>query len=300
MGLSMATAGMWVERWERQQRRYALDREERFAVIADATEHLCADRDRPLLLDLGCGPGSLSVRLARRLPEAEIVAVDMDPVLLELGRTHHADAARYVDAVIGEDGWTDALQLERNVDVAVTTTALHYLPAEVLLRTYRALATLLRPGGALVNGDHFPPDGAPCSDLTAHVGLRRAERTVAHGPEDEDWGRGGGPLPPTRSWPICSSSARRGIRPPVTATSTSRWSVTPNCSVGRGSPMSRRCGRSGTAAYWWLRRTDAHPGARLVGDGHRAMLMRISSRSSPGARRSTPGHRPTSVHPAFR
>ncbi|MEU6018714.1 class I SAM-dependent methyltransferase [Streptomyces sp. NPDC047515] len=188
MGLSMAAAGMWVERWERQQRRYALDREERFAVIADATEHLCADRDRPLLLDLGCGPGSLSARLARRLPDAEIVAVDMDPVLLELGRTHHADAARYVDAVIGEDGWTDALQLERSVDVAVTTTALHYLPADVLLRTYRALATLLRPGGALVNGDHFPPDGAPCSDLTAHVGLRRAERTVAHGPEDEDWG----------------------------------------------------------------------------------------------------------------
>ncbi|MFF2523487.1 class I SAM-dependent methyltransferase [Streptomyces liangshanensis] len=188
MGLSMATAGMWVERWERQQRHYALDREERFAVIADATEHLCADRDRPLLLDLGCGPGSLSARLARRLPDAEIVAVDLDPVLLELGRTHHSDAARYVDAVIGEDGWTDALRLDRQVDVAVTTTALHYLPADVLSRTYRALAAVLRPGGALVNGDHFPPDGAACSDLTAHVGLRRAERSGGHGPEDEDWG----------------------------------------------------------------------------------------------------------------
>ncbi|MEV7434946.1 class I SAM-dependent methyltransferase [Streptomyces griseoviridis] len=188
MGLSMATAGMWVERWERQQQLYALDREERFAVIADATEHLCVDRDRPLLLDLGCGPGSLSARLARRLPDAEIVAVDMDPVLLELGRTQHADAARYVDAVIGEEGWTDALQLDRNVDVAVTTTALHYLPANVLIRTYTALAALLRPGGALVNGDHFPPDGSPCSELTAHVGLRRAERTGAHGPVDEDWG----------------------------------------------------------------------------------------------------------------
>ncbi|MEU3984485.1 class I SAM-dependent methyltransferase [Streptomyces sp. NPDC026672] len=186
MGVSMDTARMWVERWERQQQHYAVEREERFAVITDVAEHLCAERDRPLLLDLGCGPGSLSARLARRLPRAEIVAVDMDPVLLELGRTHHADAARYVDAVIGEDGWTDALALDRGLDVAVSTTALHYLAAPALLRTYRGLARLLRPGGALVNGDHFPPDGQPCSDLTAHVGRCRTERAGGHSHEDWD------------------------------------------------------------------------------------------------------------------
>jgi SAM-dependent methyltransferase len=111
----------------------------------------------------------------------------MDPVLLELGRTHHGDAARYVDAVIGEDGWTDALELDHGVDVAVTTTALHYLPAPVLARTYRDLAALLRPGGALVNGDHFPPEEPSCADLTAHVGRLRAERSGAHGREDDDW-----------------------------------------------------------------------------------------------------------------
>lgn len=35
MGLSMAVAEWWVERWERQQRRYAIDREERFTVIGE-------------------------------------------------------------------------------------------------------------------------------------------------------------------------------------------------------------------------------------------------------------------------
>jgi hypothetical protein len=73
------------------------------------------------------------------------------------------------------------------VDVAVSTTALHYLPAPVLASTYRALAALLRPGCALVNGDHFPPEESPCADLTAHVGRRRVERTGAPGHEDEDW-----------------------------------------------------------------------------------------------------------------
>ncbi|MFF8828584.1 class I SAM-dependent methyltransferase [Streptomyces sp. NPDC015131] len=186
MGVSMAAARTWVERWEQQQQRYAVDREERFTVISDVVEHICAGRPRPLLLDLGCGPGSLSARLARRLPDAEIVAVDMDPVLLELGRTHHGDAARYVDAVIGEDGWTGALGLDRGLDAAVSTTALHYLPAPVLLETYRAIAVLLRPGGALVNGDHFPATEGPCSHLTAHVGRRRAERSGGHGHEDWD------------------------------------------------------------------------------------------------------------------
>ncbi|NYV76228.1 trans-aconitate 2-methyltransferase, partial [Streptomyces sp. UH6] len=134
MGVSMSTARRWVERWELQQQRYAVDRETRFTVITDVVEEVvvqdvvrdaagdraenaagdpahgvaqdaaqdaAGEHGRPLLLDLGCGPGSLAARLAARLPHAEIVAVDMDPLLLELGRTHRPDAARYVDAVIG-------------------------------------------------------------------------------------------------------------------------------------------------------------------------------------------------------
>ncbi len=184
MGISMAVAGTWVERWERQQQRYAVDREERFTVIMDVVEYVTAGRPRPLLLDLGCGPGSLAARLVGRLPDAEIVAADMDPLLLELGRTHHPDAARYVDTVIGADGWTDALGLQRPLDAAVSTTALHYLSEPVLLDTYRRLAELLRPGGVLVNGDHFPPGDASCAAITAHVGRCRAERTGGHAHED--------------------------------------------------------------------------------------------------------------------
>ncbi|MGW5349778.1 class I SAM-dependent methyltransferase [Streptomyces sp. NPDC004031] len=184
MGVSTAAARTWVERWERQQQHYAVDREERFTVIADVVEHVVADVAAPLLLDLGCGPGSLAARLSARLPGAEIVGVDMDPVLLELGRAHHARAARYVDAVIGEPGWTDALDLARPLDAAVSTTALHYLPAPALLHTYRQLAGLLRAGGVVVNGDHFPPRSASCSRLTAHVGRRRAERSGSRTAED--------------------------------------------------------------------------------------------------------------------
>ncbi|WP_055716513.1 class I SAM-dependent methyltransferase [Streptomyces torulosus] len=185
MGVSMETAEVWIDRWERQQQHYAVAREERFTVIADVVEHVTTDRTRPLLLDLGCGPGSMAARLAARLPTAEIVAVDMDPLLLELGRTHHANAARFVDAVVGEARWPDTLGLDRPLDAVVSTTALHYLSERTLLGTYRSLFTLLRPGGALVNGDHFALDDRRCSDLTAVVGRRCAERSRTR--EHEDW-----------------------------------------------------------------------------------------------------------------
>ncbi len=185
MGLSMATAALWVERWERQQQRYAVDREERFTVISDIVEHVTADQPKPLVVDLGCGPGSLAGRLAERLPHADVVAVDRDPLLLELGRTHHATVARFVAATIGADGWLQALELDRPPDAVVSATALHCLPPRVLACVYEQLAALLRPRGVLVNSDQFGPGGDPASRIAAEVGRRRAERQRLH--DREDW-----------------------------------------------------------------------------------------------------------------
>ncbi|MFC5723900.1 class I SAM-dependent methyltransferase [Streptomyces gamaensis] len=185
MALSAATAARWVERWECQQQRYAVDREERFTVIADVVEYVTAGRTSPLIVDLGCGPGSLVARLAGRLPDAELLAVDADPLLLELGRTHYAHAARYVEAVIGAPGWLDRLALDRPLDAAVSTTALHYLGEPALRRVYGQLAARLRPGGVLINGDHLHQGTPRLSDIAAAVGRRRAERLRAY--RHEDW-----------------------------------------------------------------------------------------------------------------
>ncbi|WP_031487204.1 class I SAM-dependent methyltransferase [Streptomyces bicolor] len=214
MGLSLATAERWVERWELQQQRYAVDREERFTVIADVVEQSVRDRTRPAIVDLGCGPGSLAARLARRLPDADIVGVDMDPLLLELARTHHADAARYVDTVIGEEGWTEALELDRPLDAAVSTTALHYLDVDTLRRTYGRLAAVLRPGGVLVNGDHFPHDDGVLAELAGHVGRRHAARR--HDFAHEDWASWWTAVAADAELADLLAERRRRLRPPVT------------------------------------------------------------------------------------
>ncbi|MGW7004504.1 hypothetical protein ACWGCW_17205 [Streptomyces sp. NPDC054933] len=82
-----------------------------------------------------------------------------------------------------EGGW--ALELDRPLDAAVSTTALRCLPADVLRRACEQLAALLRPGGVLVNSDQLSPDGGTPSHIGAHAGRRRAERQRLH--DHEDW-----------------------------------------------------------------------------------------------------------------
>ena len=65
--LDAGAAAEWVARWDAQQEGYIADREERFAVLGDAVAAALADVAEPVVVDLGCGPGSLSARLARAL-----------------------------------------------------------------------------------------------------------------------------------------------------------------------------------------------------------------------------------------
>jgi len=154
--LSREIARQWVDRWDRQQLRHLPDREDRFIALIDAVE-VCAGRPDPLVIDLGCGPGSLSGRLVQRMPEARVIAVDVDPVLLELGHATlgHVEAIQFADVDLSVLGWSQALSLSRRADVAVSTTALHWIPAPNLPGMYKELANILKPGGVLLNGDEL-------------------------------------------------------------------------------------------------------------------------------------------------
>jgi SAM-dependent methyltransferase len=138
------------------------DREERFTALIDAVQD-GTGRPDPLVIDLGCGPGSLSVRLLDRLPAATVVAVDADPLLLALGRAAEPQrpGLRFADTDLRVAGWSGVLAPGAKADAAVSTTALHWLSGPELAAVYRELATVLRPGGLLLNGDHLEEDDAP-------------------------------------------------------------------------------------------------------------------------------------------
>jgi SAM-dependent methyltransferase len=134
------------------------DREVRFAAMIDIVEALCGPA--PDVVDLGSGPGSLSRRILDRLPQARVTAIDMDPVLLAIGRHALGDQGgrlQWLDADL-RSRWS--AHAEGRVNAAVSTTALHWLQSSALAALYRHLGTVLAPGGVFVNGDRmeFPPD----------------------------------------------------------------------------------------------------------------------------------------------
>jgi len=157
--LDRDAAREWIRRWDLQQEDSLPDREERFTALIDAVEE-GTGRSDPLVIDLGSGPGSLSVRLLDRIPAAAVVAVDADPVLLALARAAYGDRAglRFIAADLRRPGWSGQLNLDRPADAAVSTTALHWLSPEALSAMYAELARILRPGGLLLNGDHLRID----------------------------------------------------------------------------------------------------------------------------------------------
>jgi SAM-dependent methyltransferase len=174
--LDTAAASGWIDRWDIQQQGYLPDREERFTALIDAVA-AAAGRPDPLVLDLGCGPGSLATRLLDQIPAATVVAIDADPVLLALGRAASAGrpGLRFADHDLRVPGWAAALRLDRPADAAVSTTALHWLPEHDLRALYAELATVLRPGGVLLNGDHLEEDEAVAPTL-ARLGGALVER----------------------------------------------------------------------------------------------------------------------------
>jgi SAM-dependent methyltransferase len=186
MPLHAEAARSWMSRWDRQQEHYLPDREQRFAVIAEIVAHT-ADRLRrpdPLVLDVGCGPGSLSARIRRRLPQARFVGVDSDPLLLGLATASYP-WLELVDRDLRAPQWTAALPAG-TFDAIVSTTALHWLRHDELAALYADLAGLLRPGGVFVNGDHLPAarDHTVLNDLGERLRQRQVLWTGVAGRED--------------------------------------------------------------------------------------------------------------------
>ncbi len=175
--------GAWLESWEAQQGRLMPERERRFAAIVEAVRVHCGPS--PGVLDLGSGPGSLAVRILRAAPGASVLAIDRDPVLLELGRRALAEDARlrFADRDLGDPELAD---LGSGFDAAVTTTALHWLDLDALRRLYHSLSVMLRPGGLFLNGDRLHGAASGVEQLVTAV---RQDREGRDGevPREQTW-----------------------------------------------------------------------------------------------------------------
>ncbi|WP_203833386.1 class I SAM-dependent methyltransferase [Actinoplanes regularis] len=109
-----------------------------------------APRSGDVIVDVGCGTGSLAAMLARVEPRARIIGVDPDPEVLAIARSKSR-------AVEWSAGRGDALgeSLAAGIaDTVVSSLVLHQCPVPVKLAMLESMAAVLRPGGKLVITDY--------------------------------------------------------------------------------------------------------------------------------------------------
>ena len=108
-------------------------------------------------LDLGCGPGDVTLRVARALPGWQIDGLDASPAMLRYGRRAVARAG-IANRVVLHQGYLPEVALPRtHYDLVFSNSLLHHLSDPSTL--WRALRCWTAPGSAIFVMDLLrPPD----------------------------------------------------------------------------------------------------------------------------------------------
>lgn len=97
------------------------------------------------IVDLGCGVGDFTCRLADLVPAGEVVGVDADPAMIQTAWNRpHPPRVRYA---VASAQHLDAVVAAASADAVVSVATLHWVPAADQPAALRQIAAALRPGG---------------------------------------------------------------------------------------------------------------------------------------------------------
>ncbi|MEE4295813.1 MAG: methyltransferase domain-containing protein [Wenzhouxiangella sp.] len=139
-----------------QARAYAeADFSEPNELFAEAVAERLQGLSPGRLIDLGCGPGDICLRLARKLPDWEICGLDAGPNMLSLAlasakKEELSDKIQFFHAHLPEH------PLSGTVEAVVSNSLLHHLPDPMTL--WQTVADLAAQGAYVQIMDLHRPD----------------------------------------------------------------------------------------------------------------------------------------------
>jgi len=131
------------------------------------------------IADIGSGPGEVLAAFLDEFPDARGIWTDASEAMLDLARERLARFGDRVEYRIVEMTDLGGGAIPAGTDVITTSRAAHHLDRAGLFRFYAQAASLLAPGGWLVNLDHIGPDDVWDTRLRA---ARKRFRTSPQGP----------------------------------------------------------------------------------------------------------------------
>lgn len=110
-------------------------------------------RPGDVVVDVGCGTGSLAVRMKHAQPGARVIGVDPDPEVLAIARQKVRKAGVDVEFIQGMGDRAADLVGPGTAGKVISSLVLHQCPVPMKEAIIANMFSLLRPGGELVIAD---------------------------------------------------------------------------------------------------------------------------------------------------
>lgn len=108
------------------------------------------------MADLGCGPGDISIRMARQYPGWSVTGLDAGPNMLKLARERLAEERLEERVAFRQSYLPDSSLPATAFDAVISNSLLHHLPRPQVL--WQSIMNLARPGAAILIMDLMRPD----------------------------------------------------------------------------------------------------------------------------------------------
>lgn len=131
------------------------EREKQIEIICDLIPTVSSTN--PKIVDLCCGQGLLTEALLNQIPEAEVVAMDVSPTMLQEVKTRLSPFKTRLQVKEFDLPSANWRHFDEPIHAFVSSLAIHHLDAEQKQTLFSDVNKMLAPGGAFIIADLIMP-----------------------------------------------------------------------------------------------------------------------------------------------